>query len=307
MRRRRRRRRRRIVDLTIGDIVPLTGDLSDFGPPGRKAADLAVDQIKQAIEGGRRRPHRQDRARGRPDRPAGRRAGGPQGGRRGERDLHRGRLGIAPDTIPIARVGLDPRGRAQISPARRPTRSPTSRTTASCTARPRRTASRARRWPTSSRTRWAARRARRSTSAPATTPTAPAWPTRSPRPGRPRAAGRQERPLRPRAAELQLGGPADRVRQPGRLGDHRLPRDLREDRPGAGAHGQLGPGEDVHRRRPGVAATCPRTPGARRPRACAAPLPTSLDGAGAEAFDALCTARRRPGRARPTTPRTSTP
>jgi ABC-type branched-subunit amino acid transport system substrate-binding protein len=38
------------LDLTIGDIVPLTGDLADFGPPGRKAADLAVDEIEQAIE-----------------------------------------------------------------------------------------------------------------------------------------------------------------------------------------------------------------------------------------------------------------
>jgi branched-chain amino acid transport system substrate-binding protein len=37
-------------DLTIGDIVPLTGDLADFGPPGRKAADLAADQIKSAIQ-----------------------------------------------------------------------------------------------------------------------------------------------------------------------------------------------------------------------------------------------------------------
>jgi ABC-type branched-subunit amino acid transport system substrate-binding protein len=37
-------------DLTIGDIVPLTGDLSDFGPPGRKAADLAVDEINKAIK-----------------------------------------------------------------------------------------------------------------------------------------------------------------------------------------------------------------------------------------------------------------
>ena len=37
-------------DLTIGDIVPLTGALSDFGPPGRKAADLAVDQIQKAIK-----------------------------------------------------------------------------------------------------------------------------------------------------------------------------------------------------------------------------------------------------------------
>jgi branched-chain amino acid transport system substrate-binding protein len=38
------------LDLTIGDLVPLTGDLSDFGPPGRKAADLALDQIQAAVE-----------------------------------------------------------------------------------------------------------------------------------------------------------------------------------------------------------------------------------------------------------------
>jgi branched-chain amino acid transport system substrate-binding protein len=38
------------LDLTIGDLVPLTGDLSDFGPPGRKAADLAEQQIRRAIE-----------------------------------------------------------------------------------------------------------------------------------------------------------------------------------------------------------------------------------------------------------------
>jgi branched-chain amino acid transport system substrate-binding protein len=37
-------------NLTIGDVVPLTGDLADFGPPGRKAADLAVEQIKSAIK-----------------------------------------------------------------------------------------------------------------------------------------------------------------------------------------------------------------------------------------------------------------
>ncbi|HMJ03764.1 MAG TPA: ABC transporter substrate-binding protein, partial [Conexibacter sp.] len=36
------------VELTIGDLVPLTGDLSPFGPPGRKAADLAVDQLRSA-------------------------------------------------------------------------------------------------------------------------------------------------------------------------------------------------------------------------------------------------------------------
>jgi ABC-type branched-subunit amino acid transport system substrate-binding protein len=38
------------LNLTIGDIVPLTGDLSDYGPPGRKAADLAGDQINAAVK-----------------------------------------------------------------------------------------------------------------------------------------------------------------------------------------------------------------------------------------------------------------
>lgn len=38
------------LDLTIGDVVPLTGDLADFGPPGQKAADLAVEEINAAIE-----------------------------------------------------------------------------------------------------------------------------------------------------------------------------------------------------------------------------------------------------------------
>lgn len=38
------------LDLTIGDLIPLTGDLADFGPPGQKAADLAVDQINTAID-----------------------------------------------------------------------------------------------------------------------------------------------------------------------------------------------------------------------------------------------------------------
>ena len=38
------------LDLTIGDSVPLSGALSPFGPPGQKAADVAVDQINAAIE-----------------------------------------------------------------------------------------------------------------------------------------------------------------------------------------------------------------------------------------------------------------
>jgi ABC-type branched-subunit amino acid transport system substrate-binding protein len=38
------------LDLTIGDLIPLTGDLSDFGPPGDKAANLAVDKINEAAQ-----------------------------------------------------------------------------------------------------------------------------------------------------------------------------------------------------------------------------------------------------------------
>lgn len=37
-------------DLVIGDSVPLSGDLADFGPPGQKAADLAIAEIQAAIE-----------------------------------------------------------------------------------------------------------------------------------------------------------------------------------------------------------------------------------------------------------------
>lgn len=36
-------------NLVIGDLVPLTGDLSQFGPPGRKAANVASEQIRDAI------------------------------------------------------------------------------------------------------------------------------------------------------------------------------------------------------------------------------------------------------------------
>jgi ABC-type branched-subunit amino acid transport system substrate-binding protein len=37
-------------DLTVGALVPLTGDLSQFGPPGEKAADLAAQQAQAALE-----------------------------------------------------------------------------------------------------------------------------------------------------------------------------------------------------------------------------------------------------------------
>src|SRR5215218_426024 len=38
------------IDLTIGDSVPLSGGLADFGPPGQKAADVAVDVINDSVD-----------------------------------------------------------------------------------------------------------------------------------------------------------------------------------------------------------------------------------------------------------------
>ena len=38
------------LDVTIGDSVPLSGGLADFGPPGEKAADVAIDVINDSIE-----------------------------------------------------------------------------------------------------------------------------------------------------------------------------------------------------------------------------------------------------------------
>jgi branched-chain amino acid transport system substrate-binding protein len=37
-------------DLKLGQVVPLTGDLSVFGPPGEKAGNLAVDQALEAVQ-----------------------------------------------------------------------------------------------------------------------------------------------------------------------------------------------------------------------------------------------------------------
>jgi ABC-type branched-subunit amino acid transport system substrate-binding protein len=37
-------------DLTVGNLVPLTGALNEFGPPGEKAADLAVEQANAALQ-----------------------------------------------------------------------------------------------------------------------------------------------------------------------------------------------------------------------------------------------------------------
>lgn len=40
------------LDLVVGDSVPLSGDLADFGPPGQKAADLALEVIQEAAPEG---------------------------------------------------------------------------------------------------------------------------------------------------------------------------------------------------------------------------------------------------------------
>lgn len=37
-------------NLTVGDLVPLSGDLEPFGPPGRKAAELAVAEAEDALD-----------------------------------------------------------------------------------------------------------------------------------------------------------------------------------------------------------------------------------------------------------------
>jgi ABC-type branched-subunit amino acid transport system substrate-binding protein len=38
------------LNVTIGDSVPLSGDLADFGPPGEKAANVAIDVINNSID-----------------------------------------------------------------------------------------------------------------------------------------------------------------------------------------------------------------------------------------------------------------
>lgn len=38
------------IDLTIGNLVPLTGDLAPYGPAGQKAGELALQQIEAAIQ-----------------------------------------------------------------------------------------------------------------------------------------------------------------------------------------------------------------------------------------------------------------
>ena len=136
-------------------------------------------------------------------------------------------------------------------------------------------------------------RKRRSTPPAATTPTAT----------RPRG-GVHRRPGRPAAAPSPRTSPTTRTRPASTPRRSRSPAGdpdgwmiidytgtLGEDGPGARAHRQLGPGEDVHRRRPAVARACPTTPARRPPRACAAPCRPPSTRRPAPQFDALWKAR----------------
>ena len=178
----------RPCDRRLGPAQRRPGRLRPARREGRRPRDRR-DQLRDRGVG--RRPHGRDRPRGqlRWRRSAVCRPGGAQDGGVGRGELHRGRMGLGGHD-PDRRVGDDPGG----GPAdlagvdeRRDHRS--RRTTASSTGPRRPTRSRVRRWPSTSSIRVSvAPRARRSTSAPATTPTAPAWTTRSARPGRSKAA-----------------------------------------------------------------------------------------------------------------------
>ena len=169
------------LDMVIGVSLPLSGDLADFGPPGEKAADLALDRDQRRDRGGRRRPHGRARQRGqlRRGRSAVRGAGAAQAGDVRRRELHRRRLGLGRHD-PERRVGVDPRGgpadlaggdqRRDHRSRRRRLRQPD--LTARLVPGPDPGELHGSRSS-------AAPRARRSTSAPATTPTAPASRRRS--------------------------------------------------------------------------------------------------------------------------------
>jgi len=101
--------------LQIGDIVPLTGALHDFGPPGRKAAELAVRQIDLAIrEAGARHTVRLLNSDERTDSAA-----SVAAARAVTRDGASCIVGAwgAPDTISVSRAVTTPDGILQISPA----------------------------------------------------------------------------------------------------------------------------------------------------------------------------------------------
>ena len=176
------------LDLTIGDLVPRTGDLSAFGSPGRKAADLAVKQIQAAAkEAG------VDHAVEVVDGDDGSNSKTGVEAARKLVDAENANClagGGAPTTIPIARSVAISGEIPMISPASTEDAVTGRRTTVSSAGPLHPTASRARRCRMSSRKLWVAPRARPSTSAPAVIPTAPASPTRSARRGRGRGPGR---------------------------------------------------------------------------------------------------------------------
>ena len=242
-----------------------------FGPPGQKAADLAVSADQQ----GDQRPAstRPSKSHTRTTRPTRRpRSRRPASWSTRRRELHRRRLGVGGHDPDRASRSRSARGSCR---SRRPRRadeitdldddglvnrtSPPDTLQGPALADP-------------STRRSAARRARRSTSAPATTPTAAACAERSPRPGRRRAARSAEKvlydPEQPsynsEAQKITSGNPDAFV-----IVD--FPETFAKVGPALVANGQVGSEEDVHHRRPRLQRRCPRTSARRRPRACAAP------------------------------------
>ena len=103
------------LDLIVGDSVPLSGALSPYGPPGQKAADVAVGDDQRRDRGGRRRAHGRGHPRGQRD-PA------DAGGQRRPPMVDEGASCIAgawasSDTIPTARSVSIREGVLQISPS----------------------------------------------------------------------------------------------------------------------------------------------------------------------------------------------
>ena len=206
------------LDLTIGDSLPLTGDLADFGPPGQKAADLAVAEINAAIkEAGVDHTvkvvHEDNET-------------NPQAAVQAARKMvdSDGASCIAgawasADTIPTAQSVAIPEGvAADLARLDDATRSRVSTTRGWSTGRPRRTRSRARPWLTRSPQDLGGAEGKTVNIGARND----AYGNGSRRHVQ-RGLGRRwaatigaEVHLRPRAAELQLGGPADHRGQPRR-------------------------------------------------------------------------------------------
>ena len=276
------------LNLTIGDIVPLTGDLSPFGPPGRKAANLAVDEIEKAIQEAGvdhtvKIQHEDEQTKPQPAVAAARKL------------ADAGATCIAgawasTDTIPVARSVTIREKILQISPA-----STSSELTADRGRRLPEPGAAGRQPPGTDagggdggparrsagqddQRRRPQRLLRRRASADAF---AQAWEGKGGKIG-------ERVHLRPRAAELQLRGRADRLGQPRRVRDHRLPGDLRRRSARRWCERATGTRRRRSSRTASSPASCPRTSGAEATEGLRGTAPgTPEQGAPSEAFDKL--------------------